>query len=195
MTEDRPYVVAEVHEGPMDYAVRHGDRDVKQFHGPSAWMRATTLANLLNDELAARAERTYEDWGVRHRSEGAETVEVRDDRQHAQEWIVGGFFGPSAELVCRTVFVGPWRPAPPDTAAAPAEGKPQPCADGFHWVGQSFDTCERCGLPAWEHAGEARLADGSPFTDGGFVLRPWEPGEADAIRRKWDPSYEGERNQ
>jgi hypothetical protein len=58
---------------------------------------------------------------------------------------------------------------------------------GFRWVGQSFTCCDECGRPAWEHRGEMRLRDGAtPFGgDGDWELRPWGPGEADAIRRKW----------
>lgn len=69
------------------------------------------------------------------------------------------------------------RPKPPKT----------PCADGFHWIGQSFATCDMCGLPAWEHEGEARLVeDAGPFADQ-WEMRPWEPGQAERIRAKWDP--------
>jgi hypothetical protein len=58
---------------------------------------------------------------------------------------------------------------------------------GFRWAGQSFTSCDGCGRPAWEHRGEMRLRDGAtPFAGGGdWELRPWGPGEADAIRRKW----------
>ena len=45
------------------------------------------------------------------------------------------------------------------------------------------------GRPAWEHEGEMRLRDGASFDggDGDWELRPWKPGEADAIKRKWGP--------
>ena len=59
---------------------------------------------------------------------------------------------------------------------------------GFRWIGQSFATCDGCGRPAWEHEGEMRLKAGAgPFGgDEIWELRPWKPGEAEAIRRKWD---------
>jgi hypothetical protein len=70
-----------------------------------------------------------------------------------------------------------------------------PCG-GFRWIGQSFAHCDGCGRPAWEHEGEMRLRDGaSPFgaglvgepaVDDAWELRPWKPGEADAIRAKWE---------
>ena len=67
-----------------------------------------------------------------------------------------------------------------------------PCPEGFHWVGQSFRYCDKCGLPAWDHAGEARLPQQKVSTDiifGGadlkWVLKPWEPGEREACFRKW----------
>lgn len=63
-----------------------------------------------------------------------------------------------------------------------------PCPEGFHWIGQSFASCDMCGLPAWEHAGRAALTvPDSPFGDGEWVLEPWVPGEAERIRAKWDP--------
>lgn len=57
--------------------------------------------------------------------------------------------------------------------------------EGFHWVGQSLRACDRCSRPAWEHAGE--MVPGE--TVGNMKLRPWREGEAEAIRRKWDPTY------
>ena len=66
--------------------------------------------------------------------------------------------------------------------------EPEPCR-GFRWIGQSFAHCDGCGRPAWEHEGMQTLRDGSsPFGGGGmeWEVRPWEPGEAEAIRRKWD---------
>lgn len=52
-----------------------------------------------------------------------------------------------------------------------------PCVDGFHWLGQSFATCDLCGQPAWEHAGMHTPAG----------LQPWKDGEAEACRAKWAP--------
>ncbi len=67
------------------------------------------------------------------------------------------------------------------------EPERKPCA-GFRWIGQSFATCDRCGFPAWEHAGEERLRAGaSPFDLDALEFVPWKPGAAEAIRRKWAP--------
>jgi len=61
----------------------------------------------------------------------------------------------------------------------------KPCENGFHWIGQPFTSCDQCGLPAWEHAGMAVPAEGSNMFDAEFVLKPWKPGEADAIKQRW----------
>lgn len=81
----------------------------------------------------------------------------------------------------------------PVAIRAPARSSPSrprtPCAEGFHWIGQSFAYCDRCGLPAWEHEGYAELPEGTgPFGTDEWVLRPWKPGERDAIRQTWDTS-------
>jgi hypothetical protein len=62
-----------------------------------------------------------------------------------------------------------------------------PCP-GFQWIGQPFTSCDRCGKPAWEHEGEMKLKPGGsfPFGDDTWEVRPWKPGEAEAIRRKWE---------
>jgi hypothetical protein len=64
-----------------------------------------------------------------------------------------------------------------------------PGCPGFQWIGQSFATCDGCGRPAWEHEGEMRLREGAKLTgsEDDWELRPWKPGEADAIKRKWGP--------
>lgn len=74
---------------------------------------------------------------------------------------------------------------------APAE---TPCPEGFHWIGQSFACCDKCGLPAWEHDGNAVPRDRStPFStvpdEEFWVLSPWKDGQREACRRKWDPDY------
>lgn len=59
-----------------------------------------------------------------------------------------------------------------------------PVCDGFVWIGQPMTSCDRCGQPAWEHQGlDQPPAD--PFSDAPSTVRPWEPGEAEAIRAKW----------
>lgn len=69
---------------------------------------------------------------------------------------------------------------------APAPEPPELCR-GFRWVGQSFASCDRCGRPAWEHQGEERVREGATVLlgDDAFEVRPWKPGEAEAIRAKW----------
>lgn len=62
-----------------------------------------------------------------------------------------------------------------------------PVCEGFRWIGQSFATCDRCGQPAWDHDGEevrVPVEGAGPF-DGEWTVRPWKPGQADAIRAKW----------
>jgi hypothetical protein len=79
----------------------------------------------------------------------------------------------------------PWHEDPPKPEPVPGR---TPCSNGFHWIGQSFAWCDRCGLPAWEHAGMAKLPDGaSPFGNAEFILDPWKPGQAEACRQKWEP--------
>lgn len=83
----------------------------------------------------------------------------------------------------REVGSGNPKPAPTDRL---------PCR-WFRWVGQSFLHCDGCGQPAWEHEGSRELKEDAPMFGGGddvWVGRPWKPGEADGIRRKWDPDYE-----
>lgn len=52
----------------------------------------------------------------------------------------------------------------------------QPCPNGFHWIGQSFTSCDKCGLPIWEHAGVAvpQWQPRSPFDYAPLILRPWK---------------------
>jgi hypothetical protein len=77
-------------------------------------------------------------------------------------------------------------------AAEPAAPGPDQTRDeepvvceGFQWIGQSFATCDRCGQPAWDHAGQDVAVDGAGPFDNRRTVRPWGPGEADAIRAKW----------
>ncbi len=64
--------------------------------------------------------------------------------------------------------IGPRCPPAP----APVEVK-RPCK-GFRWSGQSFDHCEECNYPAWDHHGL--------WTDG--HVRPWKNGEAAMIKNR-----------
>ncbi|NUU26026.1 MAG: hypothetical protein HOV68_31685 [Streptomycetaceae bacterium] len=71
------------------------------------------------------------------------------------------------------------------------EAKPEPTAppvcEGFVWIGQSLATCDRCGQPAWDHTGEEVPVEGAAPFDNRRTVRPWEPGQADRIRAKWEP--------
>lgn len=65
-----------------------------------------------------------------------------------------------------------------------------PCPEGYHYMGQRLTHCSECGLPPWEHAGRATLPkdvmSGSfnPFGTASWVLDPWKPGEAEALRQR-----------
>lgn len=77
----------------------------------------------------------------------------------------------------------------PARARAEAEAAPEACR-GFQWIGQSFATCDGCGRPAWEHEGELRLRAGATIaspvsSEHNWEMRPWGPGVAEAIKRKW----------
>jgi hypothetical protein len=66
--------------------------------------------------------------------------------------------------------------------------EPAPECRGFRWIGQPFTSCDGCGRPAWEHEGVMRLHDGAAITgvdSDVWELRPWAPGEAEAVERKW----------
>ncbi|MDX3839856.1 hypothetical protein [Streptomyces europaeiscabiei] len=65
-----------------------------------------------------------------------------------------------------------------------ATGEPPVC-EGFVWIGQSFATCDRCAQPAWDHEGEEVAVEGAGPFDNRRTVRPWRPGQADAIRAKW----------
>jgi len=73
-----------------------------------------------------------------------------------------------------------------ETQPSEPQSEPPPVCEGFRWIGQSFATCDRCGQPAWDHVGEEIPVDGAGPFDGEWTVRPWNPGEADRIRAKWD---------
>jgi len=71
-------------------------------------------------------------------------------------------------------------------AAGPDQTDETPVVcEGFQWIGQSFAICDRCGQPAWDHAGQDVAVEGAGPFDNRRTVRPWGPGEADAIRAKW----------
>jgi hypothetical protein len=76
-----------------------------------------------------------------------------------------------------------------DTDPTASRPESQPCPEGFHFIGQAFTACDKCGLPAWDHDGMATLAGrlASPFDTQPWVLEPWKPGEREAVRQRWDP--------
>lgn len=62
----------------------------------------------------------------------------------------------------------------------------EPC-EGFRYLGQPITSCDRCGRPAWEHAGEERLRKGAlPFgaDEDPFEIRPWPPSVLASWRRR-----------
>jgi hypothetical protein len=78
-----------------------------------------------------------------------------------------------------------------ETQPSEAPSEPPPVCEGFRWIGQSFATCDRCGQPAWDHAGEEVPVEGAGPFDTRRTVRLWEPGEADRIRAKWDRPVSG----
>lgn len=49
----------------------------------------------------------------------------------------------------------------------------EPCR-GFHWIGQTLESCDNCGRPARDHEGLMTLRrDAPPFSDGGWYVKPW----------------------
>jgi uncharacterized protein with PIN domain len=72
-------------------------------------------------------------------------------------------------------------------AAGPAE--PQRPCEGFRWIAQTFRSCDRCGLPFWEHSHQERIKPGaSPFGPDAFGLVPITAEDAAACKRKWGES-------
>ncbi|MGE9282302.1 hypothetical protein ACP4B2_27660 [Streptomyces rochei] len=81
-----------------------------------------------------------------------------------------------------------------ETAATETQPPATPVVcEGFVWIGQSFATCDRCGQPAWEHDGQDVAVEGAGPFDPRRTVRPWEPGQADAIRAKWEQPTAGAR--
>lgn len=61
---------------------------------------------------------------------------------------------------------------------------------GFHWIGQSFASCHRCGKPAWEHVGMAvPRRDVTPFSDNFddeyWTVRPWSDERREGLRKAY----------
>ncbi|GAA0918621.1 hypothetical protein [Nonomuraea longicatena] len=63
--------------------------------------------------------------------------------------------------------------------------EPERC-EWFVWVGQPYSACDRCGGPAWEHRGQETHMKGGPSGAAEPARRPWAPGMADHIRKKWE---------
>lgn len=60
-------------------------------------------------------------------------------------------------------------PAPPEPVR-----EPQEACEGFMWIGQSYEHCDGCSRPAWEHEGMLGNRSDSPFEDGMPKVTPWE---------------------
>lgn len=80
---------------------------------------------------------------------------------------------------------GIWQNKPPaklamDDLVPPARELDKPC-EGFRWIGQPFSSCDRCGLPFWEHTHESRATK----IFGEFDLIPIPADHAEAVRQKW----------
>jgi hypothetical protein len=84
------------------------------------------------------------------------------------------------------VITGGEPPKPPE----PPE-PPRPCP-GFRWIGQPYTSCDRCGLPYWEHSHEERLAPGASLgaalSGEGLDLVPIAAESAAACKRRWEGS-------
>lgn len=99
------------------------------------------------------------------------------------------------ERVYRVEPKPPWELAmdAKDRRAEPEVPAAVPCPEGFHWIAQTFASCDRCGLPAWDHEGIA-VPDVRPAEAEGalaarrHVLRRWHDGERLATARKWESS-------
>lgn len=45
---------------------------------------------------------------------------------------------------------------------------------GFHWIGQTLESCDNCGRPAREHDGlMSQRRDAPLFSDDGLYIKPW----------------------
>ena len=60
---------------------------------------------------------------------------------------------------------------------------PRACP-AFQWVGQSFEHCDRCGRPYWDHSHEEGLGWGGPFGTG-WKLSVITRARAAAVEAKW----------
>lgn len=125
---------------------------------------------------------SFTEWGVRW-SPAAGLTELHqcDTEEEGRQFM--GWLAPEDPglLVCRTVTRTPWHE--PIEVPPP----PIPCPEGFHWIGQSFAHCDKCGLPAWDHEGmSTRPPNAGLLDDVTYVLTPWGPGAAEKIRRKWE---------
>ncbi len=122
--------------------------------------------SFLDQEAYAEAIADPSAWGV---TKWLDAVPANPDHNY---WPDGH------ALLLRIDVVQP--PMPPDEPRVP-------CPEGFHWIGQSFAHCDACPFPAWEHEGIADMDRSSPFSmDTPLKLRPWGPGQREAIKAKWE---------
>lgn len=80
----------------------------------------------------------------------------------------------------------------PDVPVSPAKS-----CEGFVWVGQSFQYCDSCGRPYWEHKHEMQTLrkSSSPFESRPETLKPVPitSEEAHRCRMRWDLDYYGKQ--
>lgn len=67
----------------------------------------------------------------------------------------------------------------PDPVEEPESG-----CKGFQWIGQSWEHCNRCSRPAWEHEGCEEMGADSPFSDGETKIFAWT-GMLAEVRQKY----------
>ncbi|MFJ2004786.1 hypothetical protein [Streptomyces chartreusis] len=113
---------------------------------------------------------------------------VPDDARDPEAEAIERDIQRDSHIAARTAAPGALDPHATETAQ-PSGTQPSTDQDvvceGFVWIGQPFTSCDRCGQPAWEHDGADVAVEGAGPFDTRRTVRPWGPGEADAIRAKW----------
>jgi predicted amidophosphoribosyltransferase len=57
---------------------------------------------------------------------------------------------------------------------------------GFRWIGQSWEHCDGCGKPFWEHTHDSRIRrDASPFDDDPFDYVPISTELKQQMKARW----------
>lgn len=69
----------------------------------------------------------------------------------------------------------------PDPNPSPKE----PCK-GFRWIGQSFEHCDGCGKPYWEHAYDERFdRSKGPFDEDCWIYEPISEQSKAAVKARY----------